>query len=79
MRETGAIGRTVENINILFRKPSKQAIVLPAFREVRRIPDLEVSSQNVPPYSFEWVSQRETELNYGAALIRISNEYEKRF
>ena len=40
---------------------------------------LRYRAQNVPPYSFDWVSQRETELNYGAALIRISNEYEKRF
>jgi hypothetical protein len=40
---------------------------------------LRYRAQNVPPYSFDWVSQRETELSYGAALIRISNEYEKRF
>lgn len=40
---------------------------------------LRYRAHNVPPYSFDWVSQRETELNYGAALIRISNEYEKRF
>jgi hypothetical protein len=40
---------------------------------------LRYRAQNVPPYSFDWVSQRETELNYGAALIRISNEYENRF
>jgi hypothetical protein len=40
---------------------------------------LRYRAQNAPPYSFDWVSQRDTELNYGAALIRISNEYEKRF
>jgi hypothetical protein len=34
---------------------------------------------NESPYPFEWVSQRENALEYGAALIRISNEYQKRF
>jgi hypothetical protein len=40
---------------------------------------LRYRARNVSPFSFEWVNQRDTELNYGAALIRISNEYERRF
>jgi hypothetical protein len=32
-----------------------------------------------PPYPFEWVNQRENALEYGAALIRVSNEYQRRF
>jgi hypothetical protein len=34
---------------------------------------------NEPPYPFEWVNQKETVQEYGAALIRISNEYQRRF
>lgn len=34
---------------------------------------------NEPPYPFEWVNRRDTELEYGAVLIRVSNEYQKRF
>ncbi len=40
---------------------------------------LKYRATNEPPYPFEWVNQRETELEYGAALIRISNEYQRRF
>lgn len=40
---------------------------------------LRFRARNEEPYKFEWVSERETRLEYGAALIRISNEYEKRF
>lgn len=40
---------------------------------------LKYCATNEDPYPFDWVNQRETELEYGAALIRISNEYQKRF
>jgi hypothetical protein len=40
---------------------------------------LRYRAKNEPPYSFEWVNQKDTSLEYGAALIRISNEYQKRF
>jgi hypothetical protein len=40
---------------------------------------LRYRAKNEPPYSFEWVIQKDTSLEYGAALIRISNEYQKRF
>jgi len=40
---------------------------------------LKYRAQNEPPYPFEWVNEKETRLIYGAALIRISNEYQNRF
>jgi hypothetical protein len=40
---------------------------------------LKYRATNEPPYPFEWVNQRESALEYGAALIRISNEYQRRF
>jgi hypothetical protein len=40
---------------------------------------LKYRATNEPPYPFEWVNQRESVLEYGAALIRISNEYQRRF
>ena len=40
---------------------------------------LRFRARNEEPYEFEWVNEKETRLDYGAALIRISNEYEKRF
>ena len=40
---------------------------------------LRFKARNEEPYAFEWVNEKETRLDYGAALIRISNEYEKRF
>lgn len=40
---------------------------------------LRFRARNEEPYEFEWANEKETRLDYGAALIRISNEYEKRF
>ncbi|MGB9147776.1 MAG: hypothetical protein WCC14_18255 [Acidobacteriaceae bacterium] len=40
---------------------------------------LRYRATNEPPFPFEWVDERDTVLDYGAALIRISNEYQKRF
>jgi hypothetical protein len=40
---------------------------------------LKYRAKNEPPYLFEWVNQRDTNQIYGAALMRISNEYQKRF
>lgn len=34
---------------------------------------------NEAPFSFSWVSRSTTELDYAAAIARISSEYEKRF
>jgi hypothetical protein len=36
-------------------------------------------AKNEPPYQYEWVDERETKQEYGAALMRISNEYQSRF
>ena len=40
---------------------------------------LQYRATNDPPYPFEWVSETETRQLYGAALVRIRNEYQKRF
>jgi hypothetical protein len=36
-------------------------------------------ASNEPPYPFKWVNEKDTNLEYGASLIRISNEYQRRF
>jgi hypothetical protein len=40
---------------------------------------LKFRATNEPPYPFEWVSERDTYLDYAAALTRISREYQQRF
>jgi hypothetical protein len=40
---------------------------------------LRFRATNVPPYPFEWVNEAETQVEYAAALARISREYEVRF
>ena len=40
---------------------------------------LRFRASNTRPFDFSWVSQEETEKLYGAALVRISREYEARF
>lgn len=40
---------------------------------------LKFKATNEPPYPFEWVNRPEIELDYGAALARISRNYDKRF
>ena len=40
---------------------------------------LKYRATNESPYDFDWVNEKETKLEYGAALMRISNEYQKRF
>jgi len=40
---------------------------------------LKFKAWNEPPFRFEWVDQRATERDYGAALIRIVRKYEARF
>lgn len=40
---------------------------------------LKFRARNEPPYMFEWVDEKDTQLGYGAALMRISNEYQSRF
>ncbi|MBX3402824.1 MAG: hypothetical protein KF699_05340 [Phycisphaeraceae bacterium] len=40
---------------------------------------LKFRATNIRPYPFEWVDGRETEVEYGAALARLSREYDARF
>lgn len=40
---------------------------------------LRYSATNEPPYPFAWIDKNSTELDYAAALTRISNEFERRF
>jgi hypothetical protein len=40
---------------------------------------LKFRAGNEPPYKFEWVDEKDTQQGYGAALMRISNEYQSRF
>jgi hypothetical protein len=56
-----------ERLNRLAR-PSFDEFLLLRFR-----------ASNRPPYPFEWVDGPETEVEYAAALARISREYESRF
>lgn len=40
---------------------------------------LKYRATNETPYPFEWVNEREAAQDYGASLIRVSNEYQRRF
>ncbi len=48
----------------------------PAFDE---LVFLRFRATNIKPYPFSWVDEAETQAEYGAALARISREYESRF
>ncbi len=40
---------------------------------------LRFEAVNEPPYGFAWTDERATQLDYGAALVRISHQYEASF
>jgi len=40
---------------------------------------LRYRATNESPYPFEWVSEKDTRLDYAAALARISSQYQQRF
>lgn len=40
---------------------------------------LRYRATNESPYRFEWVSEKDTRLDYAAALARISSQYQQRF
>jgi hypothetical protein len=40
---------------------------------------LRYKATNVEPYPFQWVSQKDTRLDYAAILTRISRQYDQRF
>jgi len=58
---------TIRRLNSDVRSSFDEFLILP-FR-----------ATNVEPFAFEWVNLQETEDLYGAALARISREYESRF
>lgn len=78
-------GHEGERRHIATSPPSRQApdIVRRLDQSVRGDFDellvLRFKATNRPPYLFEWVNERETRLEYGSALIRISDWYERRF
>ena len=39
---------------------------------------LQFSATNEDPFAFNWNNQRATELDYGAALVRICQQYDRR-
>jgi hypothetical protein len=49
---------------------------LPSFDEFQI---LQFRATNVPPYPFEWTDYTRTAKEYGALLLRVSREYDKRF
>lgn len=53
-----------------------RALAAPAFDEFLM---LRYRATNEDPFPFEWVNYDESRLDYGAALARISREYETRF
>lgn len=55
---------------------TRLASVAPEFDEFLT---LRYRATNEPPFPFEWVDQKDTVQEYGAALIRISNAYQRRF
>jgi hypothetical protein len=40
---------------------------------------LRFKATNSPPYPFQWVDYKETQLDYAAALSRICSRYQQRF
>ena len=40
---------------------------------------LHYSATNDPPFPFSWINYNRTHADYGAALVRISREYDRRF
>jgi len=53
-----------------------RATAAPAFDE---FVFLRFKARNEPPFLFEWIDKRQTELDYGAVLTRIVRKYEARF
>jgi hypothetical protein len=40
---------------------------------------LRFRATNAPAFPFEWVNYKDTQLDYAAALARVSREYQQRF
>jgi hypothetical protein len=65
-----------------YKHPNQEAADAEAFltaRAARNFDEfivLRFRASNEPPFSFEWMDQRETMLDYGAALTRIARKYD---
>lgn len=55
---------------------SRLALAQPSFDEFLI---LRFKASNAPPYPFSWLNEQQAELEYSAALTRISREYDRRF
>jgi hypothetical protein len=78
-------GHEGDRLHIGKTPPSKEApeivrrldqIARPQFDELII---LRYKASNRPPYAFRWVNEAQTRLEYGSALVRLSDEYEQRF
>lgn len=67
------------------RHPIQEAAEAEARLRVRAAPAfdeflvLRFRATNEPPFPFEWLEERQTELDYGAVITRILRKYEARF
>jgi hypothetical protein len=68
-----------------YKHPSQEAADAEAYltaRAARNFDEfivLRFRASNEPPFSFEWMDNGQTMLDYGAALTRIAGKYEARF
>ena len=67
------------------KHPLQEAIEAERRLIARAVPDfdefliLRFQATNEPPYVFQWLDQRQTEMDYGAVLTRVLRKYEARF
>jgi hypothetical protein len=68
-----------------YRHPIQEAadaegrLVAQAARDYDEFVILRFAATNDDPFPFAWVNALQTEQDYGAALVRISREYDRRF
>ena len=65
---------------IRLKKPAerKKALVQRVAREFDEFLILRFEATNEAPYRFSWANKNDTHLDYGAALVRISQRYQDR-
>lgn len=67
------------------KHPAQEAVEAERRLRERALPNfdeflfLRFRATNVPPYPFEWTDYTQTAKEYGALLLRVSREYDKRF
>lgn len=68
-----------------YKHPIQEAAEAEARIRASAMPDfdeflfLRFRARNEPPFTFDWLDQRQTQLDYGAVLTRILRKYEARF